>query len=202
MKTHTVGVGEPSGSSFAYDFQQGALLSIWRGGFLDTSPMWRQRGESQLMNPHGALIEFASGPTIARLENDNSAWPDSISSDMLRIQGYFLNQDRRPTFKYVHEQIAVEDFLEPEMDGKILTRTISYTNPQKTAGLYARIVAAEKIEDFKDGVYHINQGELYIELADLIRSKALVRNTALGQELLIPISTEGGKHEIKYSLIY
>jgi hypothetical protein len=46
VKTHTVGVGEASGSSFAYDLQQGTLLSIWRGGFLDTSPMWRQRGET------------------------------------------------------------------------------------------------------------------------------------------------------------
>ncbi|MEX2028746.1 MAG: family 16 glycoside hydrolase [Candidatus Curtissbacteria bacterium] len=202
VKTHTVGVGEPSGSSFAYDLQQGALLSIWRGGFLDTSPMWRQRGESQLMIPNGALVELVSGPTIARLDNKNSPWPDSLSSDLLHIKGYFLNRDRRPTFKYVHEQIAVEDFFEPEMDGKILTRTISYINPQKISGLYARIISAEKIEDFGEGVYHINQGQLYVKLANNILSKALLRDTTLGQELLIPISTEGDKNEIKYSLIY
>lgn len=30
-RTHVVSVGEPSGSSFAYDLQQGAILSVWRG---------------------------------------------------------------------------------------------------------------------------------------------------------------------------
>ena len=131
-KTHAVSVGDPSGSSFAYDLQQGALLSIWRGGYLDTSPMWRQRGQSQLMLPTGALVELASGPFLAKLDNSNSAWPDSISSDLFQIQGYTLDRDRRPTFNYVLEHIGVKDFFEPDMDGEFLTRTISYTNPQKT----------------------------------------------------------------------
>jgi len=202
VKTHTVSVGEPSGSSFAYDLQQGALLSIWGGGFLDTSPMWRQRGESQLMIPNGALVELASGPTIAKLDNTNTPWPDSVSTDLLHIQGYSLNWARRPTFKYVLEQVAVEDYFEPEIDGKILTRTISYLNSQKTPGLYARIISAEKIEDLGDGVYYINQGQLYVKLANTALSNVVLRNTTLGQELLLPISTEAAKNEIKYSLIY
>jgi len=201
-KTHTVGVGEPSGSSFAYDLQQGALLSVWRGGFLDASPMWRQRGESQLMVPNGALIELADGPTIAKLETSDSIWPDSLNSDQLHIQGYVLNRDRRPTFKYVLEQIAVEDFIEPEMDGKILTRTIRYTNPEKTSGLYARIAAAEKIEDFGEGVYLINQGQFYVKVATPSLSGIRLRNTPSGQELIFPISTSVDKGEITYSLIY
>jgi len=202
VKTHTVSVGEPSGSSFAYDLQQGALLSIWRGGFLDTSPMWRQRGESQLMIPNGALIELASGPTIAKLDNNNSPWPDSVSTDLLHIQGYSLNRARRPTFKYTLEQVAVEDYFVLEMDGKILTRTISYINPQKESGLFARIISAEKIDDLGEGVYYINQGQFYVKLADATLSNVVLRNTQLGQELLIPILTEGDKNEIKYSLIY
>jgi hypothetical protein len=202
VKTHTISVGEPSGSSFAYDLQQGALLSIWRGGFLDTSPMWRQRGESQLMIPNGALIELASGPTIAKLDNNDSLWPDSVSTDLLFIQGYSLNRARRPTFKYTLEQVAVEDYFVPDMDGKILTRTISYVNPQKESGLFARIISADKIEELGEGVYLINEGQFYIKLDKFILSKIVLRNSQLGQELLIPILTEGNKNEIKYSLIY
>lgn len=202
VKTHTVGVGEPKGLSFAYDLQQGTLLSIWRGGFLDTSPMWRQRGETQLMIPNGALIELAGGPTIAKLDNINSPWPDSVDSNKILIQGYFLNRDRRPTFKYGLEQIMVEDFFEQEMDGKILTRTISYVNPQKASDLYARIISAEKIEDFGNGVYLINQGQFYLQLDNSILSTIRLRSNPSGQELLIPISTSGEKTQIKYSLIY
>lgn len=201
-KTHTVGVGEPTGSSYAYDLQQGALLSIWRGGFLDTSPMWRQRGESQLMIPNGALIELAAGPTIAKLENDISPWPDSLSSDQLHIQGYVLNRDRRPIFKYTLDQIAVEDFIETELDGKILTRNISYENSKKIPGLYGRIVSAEKIEDFGEGVYLINHGSYYVKLASSLLSSVVLRNSPTGQELILPISTSVDKGEITYSLIY
>jgi hypothetical protein len=96
----------------------------------------------------------------------------------------------------------VEDCIEPEMDGKILTRTISYINPQKATDLYARIISAEKIEDLGEGVYYINQGQFYVKIADSTLSNVVLRSTILGQELLLPISTEEAKNEIKYSLIY
>ncbi|MEX2569064.1 MAG: family 16 glycoside hydrolase [Cyclobacteriaceae bacterium] len=202
VKTHTVSVGEPEGPNFAYDLQQGALLSIWKGGFLNTSPMWRQRGQSQLMVPNGALIELPGGPAIARLDQNSSPWPDSLSSDLFRIQGYALNRDRRPTFSYAFDQIAVEDFFEPEMDGKALTRTISYRNPQKTPDLWARMLAAEKIEPSGEGVYRINQGQFYIKLPEPILSNTVLRDTPSGQELLVPLSKMGEQGEIKYSLIW
>lgn len=201
-KTHVVSVGDPSGSSFAYDLQQGALLSIWRGGYLDTSPMWRQRGQSQLMLPTGALVELPSGPALAKLDNSGSAWPDSISSDLFQIQGYALDRDRRPTFNYVLENIAVEDFFEPEMGGKFLTRTIRYTNPQKTPDVWARIIAADKIADLGEGIYLVNEGQYYVKIAVPTLENSLLRTTAMGQELLIPLLTAGEKEEIKYRIIF
>lgn len=202
VKTHTVSVGEPNGPSFVFDLQQGTPLGIWKGGFLDTSPMWRGRGQSQLMIPTGALIELADGPGIAKLEMDNSPWPDSMSIEQVQIQGYKLNRDRRPTFKYVMGQIPVEDYFEPEMDGKILSRTLSYSNPQKTSGLWARIISAEKIEDLGDGVYYINQGQFYVKLSPQTLSRSVLRDSPSGQELLFPLSTTGEKEQIKYSLVW
>lgn len=202
VRTHTVSVGESSGANFVYDLQLGSPLGIWRGGFLDTSPMWRQRGESQLMLPNGALVELVAGPTIAELDSRNTPWPDTLNSDLHHIMGYFLNRDRRPTFKYAFDQIEVEDFFEAEMDGKILTRTISFRNVKQSSNFWARIIAAESIEDFGDGVYLINHGEYYVKLADGLPSNALLRNSPLGQELLIPLSKEDEKSTIKYSLIY
>jgi hypothetical protein len=202
VRTHTVSVGESSGANFVYDLQLGTPIGIWRGGFLDTSPMWRQRGESQSMIPNGALVELVAGPTIAELDTRTSVWPDSLNSDLHHIQGYFLNRDRRPTFKYVFDKIEVEDFFEAEIDGKILTRTISFRNVKQSSNFWARIIAAESIEDFGDGVYLINQGEYYVKLADGLPSNALLRNSPLGQELLIPLSKEDEKSTIKYSLIY
>ncbi|NHE58192.1 family 16 glycoside hydrolase [Cyclobacterium plantarum] len=202
VKTHTVSVGEPEGPNFAYDLQQGSLLSFWRGGFLDTSPMWRQRGQSQLMIPNGALIELPGGPAIARLDQNSSPWPDSLSSELFQIQGYALNRDRRPTFSYEFGQIKVRDFFEPEMDGKALTRTISYSNPQKTTDIWARMLAAEKIESFGDGVYRVNQGQFYVKLPEAILLNTVIRDTDSGQELIVPLSELGEEGQIKYSLIW
>jgi hypothetical protein len=125
-----------------------------------------------------------------------------MSIEQVQIQGYTLNKDRRPTFKYVMGQIPVEDYFEPEMDGKTLSRTISYSNPQKTSGLWARIISAEKIEDLGDGVYYINQGEFYVKLTPQTLSRSVLRDSPSGQELLFPLSTTGEKEQIKYSLVW
>ncbi|EON79064.1 hypothetical protein ADIS_0481 [Lunatimonas lonarensis] len=202
VRTHTVGVGEPIGTHLAYDLQLGAPLQIWRGGFLDTSPMWRQRGESQLMVPTGATVDLAAGPAIAKLPTRESAWPDSLRADLLQIQGYVLNRARRPTFKYVFDQVAVEDYFEPELDGKAISRTLTYKNFGQSQDYWARIIAAENIEAIGDGVYLIDKGAYYVKLANSVLPGSQIRNTALGQELMVPLSTSPEATTIQYSLIY
>jgi len=120
----------------------------------------------------------------------------------VEIQGYTLDRDRRPTFNYVLGQIQVEDYLAPAMDGKTLSRTISYSNPQKTSGMWARIVSATTIDPMGDGVYYINKGQFYVKLTPQTLSRSVVRNTSSGQELLIPLSKTEETQEIKYSLVW
>ncbi|HSI75292.1 MAG TPA: family 16 glycoside hydrolase [Lunatimonas sp.] len=199
-KTHTVSVGEPLKTNYTVDLQQAALLGIWRGGFLNTAPMWRQRGESQLMIPNGGLIELSGRPSIAKLESQDGVWPDSLTTEQLQIQGYFLRPDRRPVFKYVIENIAIEDSLEPEDNGKFLSRTISYDNPNDVSNVWVRVVSGENIEMISTGVYIINNGQYYIKIAEDYLNDTVLRENAGGKELLIPINTESAK--IKYSLIW
>ncbi len=199
-RTHTVSVGEPLKTNYTVDLQQAALLSIWKGGFLNTAPMWRQRGESQLMIPNGGLIELSGGPSIAILESPDSVWPDSLTTEQLQILGYFLRPDRRPVFKYVIENIAIEDSLEPEDNGIFLSRTISYDNPNNVSNVWVRVVSGENIEMISTGVYIINNGQYYIKVAEDYLNNTVLRENAGGKELLIPINS--GSSKIKYSLIW
>jgi hypothetical protein len=201
-KTHTVSVGEPGKLNYTIDLQQGALISIWRGDFVDAAPMWHQRGQSQLMIPKGALIELSEGPTVAILKNSESPWPDSLGTDQLRIKGYDLDSAGRPTFNYSIENISVADYIVPEDGNKSLSRTITYSNPGQLAGVWVRITEAKYIHRLQDGSYNINKGQIYISLAEPIRSKALIRNSSSGQELLVPVSSRPEQGEIKYSLIW
>jgi len=199
-KTHTVSVGEPLKTNYTVDLQQAALLGIWRGGFLNTAPMWRERGQSQLMIPNGEVIELSGDPSIATLESPDSVWPDSLTTEQLQIQGYFLRPDRRPVFKYVIENIAIEDSFEPEDSGKSLSRTISYDNPNDVPNVWVRAVCGENIEMISTGVYVINNGQYYINVAEDYLNDILLRENAGYKELLIPINT--GSSKIKYSLIW
>ncbi|MCC5939222.1 MAG: DUF1080 domain-containing protein [Lunatimonas sp.] len=201
-RTHTAALGEPVGVNFAYDLQLGTPLSIWRGGFLDTAPMWRQRGESQLMVPTGAMVALAGGPTIAKLPSQQSAWPDSLSADLLQIQGYVLNRTRRPTFKYVFDQVAVEDYFEPDMDGRALTRTLTYKNQGRASDFWVRILCAESIDPMGEGTYLVNKGAYYLKLVHPELPGMVIRNTDAGQELMVPLSTSEEGQTIQYSLIY
>ncbi|CAN5380592.1 hypothetical protein BH23BAC1_BH23BAC1_05040 [soil metagenome] len=199
-KTHTVTVGEPGKINYAMDLQQGALLNLWRGDFVDATPMWHNRGESQLVNPLGGLIELSGGPTLAILTDKNSPWPDSLNTAQLRIKGYDIDNEGRPKFKYIIENIAIEDYLFPEDDSKILTRIISFSNPGKKSNLWVRIAEGENISQLQDGSYNINKGEYYVGLKDPGKAKAMIRNSANGQELVVPINQESGK--IQYSFIW
>lgn len=201
-KTHTVTVGEPGKINYAIDLQQGALLNLWRGEFVDATPMWHSRGESQLVNPLGGLIELSGGPTLAILKDKNSPWPDSLNTSQLQIKGYDIDDEGRPIFKYIIENISMEDYLVPEDDYKILTRTISVANPEKKADIWIRLAEGENISQLQDGSYNINKGEYYVNIKDTGKSKAVIRNSATGQELIIPVNSNQEKGTIQYSFIW
>src|SRR5690606_15518339 len=66
-RTHTMAIGEPGGANYAIDLSKGELLNVWRGDFVETTPMWYGRGETQLMLPLGNTIEFSGKPSLAVL---------------------------------------------------------------------------------------------------------------------------------------
>jgi hypothetical protein len=199
-KTHTVTVGEPGKINYAIDLQQGALLNLWRGDFVDATPMWHNRGESQLVHPLGGIIELSGGPTLAILHEKDQNWPDSTSQ--LQIKGYDIDNNGRPLFKYIIENISIEDYLVPEDDGKILTRNISVANPEKKSNVWIRIAEGESIAQLKDGSFNINKGEYYVNLKETGKSKAIIRNSASGQEIIVPINPGQETGRVQYSYIW
>ena len=199
-KTHVVSVGEPGYIHYAVDLQQGALIKIWKGEFVDATGMWHSRGHSQLMVPLGSVIELSGAPAIAALKDRNSPWPDSLAPSQIQIKGYELNEERRPTFQYLVENTIVEDFLIPENDQRSLSRTITLSKLKDGSNLWIRIAEGQQIFLLEKGTYGINNGEYYIHLENLGKSKAIIRNNKKGQELLFPISANAESYKLKYTL--
>ncbi|AHM63037.1 hypothetical protein D770_23960 [Flammeovirgaceae bacterium 311] len=201
-KTHIVSVGEPGNINYTVDLQQGALIKIWKGDFVDVTPMWHSRGHTQLMIPLGSVVELSGAPVVASLKDKNTPWPDSLNTSQIRIKGYELNEARRPTFRYIVENVSVEDYIAPEDDSKSLARTILLSNLRENSNLWVRVAEGQQITRLDNGAYNINKGEYYIRLEEAKKSKPIIRERENGQELIVPVRADKGSGRVKYSLIW
>lgn len=198
-KTKVISVGEPGFVNYSYDLQHGALLQIWRGDFLQTTPMWHGRGETQLAIPLGSVIEFSGKPTVAILENKNSVWPDSNAT--YNYLGYDIDEYSRPVFKYSVEDISVKEYFETAEEGKKITHAIVVEKGNAKKDIWCKIAEGKKIQKLPNGAYAIDDKSYYIELAG--KETPLVRSaTDNSQELLLPVDSKGNTASIKYSIIW
>lgn len=194
-RTHAVSVGEPGGANYSLDLKDGALLQIWRGPFLETTPMWHERGDDQLGIPMGSIIRFSGAPSLAILPGKNTAWPDSMTiAANYKYEGYSLDNSSRPTFKYTLGDSKVREQFIPENGGRQLKRHFSLEG--NTQNMYSRI-ATGKIKMLEKGLYSINDKQYLIRL-DGSNAQPLVRNIGSRQELLLPAKDS----QITYTIIW
>lgn len=182
--THVISVGDPRHINYSYDLKRGAIIQMWRGGFLDVTNMWVQRGEPQLAVPLGSVVALSDAPALAVLSEANASWPDSVAFDDLQNKGYLLDSLRSPEFRYVLNGAFVKDKISTVEDGMSLLREINVSNAP--ANLFLRVTAAVKIDNISEGLYRIDDKSYYIRIDK--RFKPFLRQTSKGNELLIPIS--------------
>ncbi len=203
MRTHVISVGEISKVNYALDMSQGALLQVWRGDFLDVTGMWQDRGGSQLASPVGNPTSLSSAPVLMLLNDANASWTSKyVESDGFKAKGYDIDEYGRPLFKYLYKEMQVEDRVLPEEDGKILGRELSISSSQSPTNLYAKIAEGKEIDLLADGSYSIDGKQYYIQIADIGKSKAMIRQSGNKKELLVNVAFEANKAKIKYSIVW
>jgi hypothetical protein len=195
--THSVSVGMPHNISFSYDLSNGAVYQVWKGGFLDASPMWLSRGNAT-SRPLGSVIVIGDAQALALIHNDSQAWPDSLEKGIYRPKGYELDEAGLPTFKYIFDGISINDKSTSD-DGKSLTRKIWVDGPAPK-DLYVRIADAKDITDLGNGMYAINDFSYYVQLDKGV--KPLIRTAGKGKELSLPLKNTDKGTFVQYSLIW
>ncbi|GAB3504438.1 hypothetical protein GCM10027341_34740 [Spirosoma knui] len=200
--THTISVGEPGFVNYTVDLAKGEFLQIWRGDFLETTPMWYGRGETQLSVPMGSVIELSGKPSLTYLADKNAAWPDSNAT--YTNMGYDVDKSGRPVFKYSVGAATVRESFAAENDGQKLTHTFQVTpgSTATTAGeLWCRVAEGSTITELPNGLYAINDKQYLIELPG--KQKPVIRSTAQNtKELLLPISGKDNAGLLTYSIIW
>jgi hypothetical protein len=195
--THSASVGLLHNISFGYDLSNGAVYQVWKGAFLDASPMWLSRGDGN-SRAIGSVVALDDKPALAYVHEESQAWPDSLAKGVFRAKGYELDADGIPTFKYNYDGILINDKATSE-DGKNLDRKIWVDGPAPK-DLYARVADARDITDLGNGMYAINNFTYYVQLDKSV--KPLIRTSAKGKELLLPLKNTDKGTFVQYSLIW
>jgi len=189
---HAVSVGSPANLHYTYDLDKGSVFQVWRGEFLDATPMWHDRGDGS-SRPRGSVTLLGDNMVLGKI-NGQSKWESDTTGSGYRPKGYVLDASDVPTFQYLAFGSPVTDYISV-VNNQYFERIIKVSNPAK--GLVARVADGASIEKVSDGLYSINGKSYYIQLADK-NVKPEIRSANGQQELLIPVSNG----EVKYSILF
>ena len=201
-RTHSMSVGSPTGMHYTVDLNQMALLQVWKGDFANTTEMWYERGEPQLLTPLGETIHLPAQTPLMVLTSESAAWPDSVSENTLQYKGYAVDKQGAPTFTYTLAGATIKDAIRPDLtnaEGNALVRTLSLTG-SPTGTVYCRIAAGSAVEEVGRGLYAINDRSYFIKLDP--KAKTQVRQSNGKQELVLPVDVKNGTGSVAYSIIF
>lgn len=192
--THAISVGSPDQVHYTYDLDKGALVQVWRGEFLDTTPMWHERGDGS-SRPRG-MVQRLGAPVLflSKLASPQANWIADTTGSSYHPKGYVLDDSDRPTFRYQSYGASVEDKIRVLNEGKGIQREVTVTNP--TSDLYARLISGANISALENGMYLVD-GQEYVRIDDVAGAKPTIREANGKQELIVPV-----KGKLTYSILF
>ena len=194
MLTRTIHVGHEENLHYTYNMENGSILRIWKGPFLDNTSMWDGRGNG-VASPAGAVLSFDNITDVAVLKGRNDDWPGNEAQKNFRFLGYDIERAGSPVFRYLLQGTEVTDRISIE-DGKYFKRSV-VINEEK-GGYYVLLAKAATINEQGDGLYTIGDKKYYVQVAPSVSDRVFIRTNEGGQELLAPVSGE----EFIYSIIW
>jgi hypothetical protein len=192
---HAVSVGSAAKVHYTYDMDNAMLVQVWRGDFLNATPMWHDRGDGS-SRPLGMLQRFGKPKqSIAQLMSTETAWINDTLGTSYKPKGYVIDEQGLPTFKYHTYGIAVSDQVKVLDLGRGISRTVSLS--KSANNLYFRLADAQNIVQSADGTFVIDNQSYYLKVEDGAGAKAFIRDSNGRKELLIPIV-----NTLNYSILF
>ena len=191
--THAVNVGNQDKLHYTYDISNGAIAQIWKGDFLDTSPMWDNRGDGS-SRPRGAVLALTDAQIFVSNDSKGTFSEAPIESSNYRALGYDLNTDNLPTFRYKIYGSDVEDQIRIT-EGKYLTRTLNVKNADVNKPMMCRLAVGSSISKLSDDTYEIDGKSYYIKVP--AGTVATIEKSGENTMLLVPV-----KDKVEYSVLW
>ncbi|RFS21986.1 DUF1080 domain-containing protein [Chitinophaga silvatica] len=187
---HNINVGSPTKINYSYDLDNGLPFQVWRGEFLNTTPMWHERGDGS-SRPLGAVQVLAAqaGMSIAKLDNKDAAWATDTTGTGFRPGGYALDAAGKPTFRFNIYGTAINDDITVLPENQGIYRSITAQSP--ASDLYLRIAVADKIEQVAPGLFIVGDKSYYVKMDDA-KANTIIRNQNGRAELIMPLQAKIG----------
>ena len=198
--THTIGVGDPSGTHYVYDLKSGNLVCVWHGDFVDATPMWNDRGDGSF-RPLGAVQYLFNNEPLAFLASPADAFPvmkkeTQLSDTPYKGKGYVIEEGTgRPVFLYNYKGLDVEDRIYPDDDNRAITHEVTVKNRGTDPGLYYKLAEGKTITQLANGMFAVDDKSYYIKPAS--GTAPTIRDSNGKKELIVPVIKS-----IKYSIIW
>ncbi len=190
---HAINVGSPQQLHYTLDYDQGTIVRAWRGEFLDTTPMWRQRGDGSSL-PRGSEEFLTMRPLLARLADDSQPWPDPYRTSGFRPLRYLVGATGLPVFQYEFAGARIDD--EPRaLDGQRFERRLTFSEPM--ADLHVLLAEADDFEPAGPGLYAADDRRYYIRVRD--SGRTYVRESDGRTQLL---ATPGADNTLTYEILF
>ncbi len=202
-RLYATSVGTPAGVHYAYDFETGALLRVWRGRFLDAGEMWEGRSANQWAKSTGPALTLNALPTVAFLPPaDTADWPASPDA-LATSQGYSVEPDGQPVFLSTLATLSIRDRIAPAADRHSLSRTLAFSGALPPGAPAVLLSRARTITAQPGGTgYIIGDREYYLDLPAATTSRAVLRTVGDHQLLLLPVTAATLAEPIIYTLVW
>lgn len=175
--THSIGVGIPSGINYVYDLGSGNLACVWKGDFVNATPMWHDRGDGSF-HPLGMIQYLYEGPSV---------------TGTVKSKGYTIDPDTGlPTFIYEVNGKEVKDKVYPDDADTKVIREVSL---EGLTGSF-EVTEASVIVQMANGMFAIGDKDYYVEILSG-QTPQLVKEGGK-TKLMLPIDA----NPVKYSIIW
>lgn len=192
---HAASVGSPQNVHFTYDMDHGNMVQAWRGGFLNATPMWHDRGDGS-SRPIGAVLYFGEPAfLIQKLSDKQAPWSTDTAGRSFRIMGYEMDANDRPSFLYNVYGAELTDDIKVMDNGSGLSRNLTFKNAGDN--LYVRVAEGKTIEALANGLYLIDDKSYYLQIEDANKTSPFIRDANGRKELLVPVQTK-----LSYSVLF
>lgn len=203
-RLYACSVATPEGINYAYDLESFALLRVWRGGFVDTTEMWEDRGGSQLAKPAGPSLTLSGAPGLALIEAPESdGWP--VRPDPLYVSdGYHLEADGTPVFRAHLSGLRLTDRVSPAKEGGGLTRIVQCEGSLPGWSCFLLLAEADQITPAgKDrSGFIVGDRQWYLDFPPETPHTPRILSRGGRQWLVVPLTKTTFDKPVSYSLVW